>query len=100
MEILNNTNKSILEKNRINLLYEKFKKEFNNENKILINNIEYLLKIDVFAIENSLYFRQLPIWILGLLFCQSMHLDEIQIFFILPKEYDEDLRPEIHLQEK
>lgn len=78
IEITNNGSKTILEKNRVKLLFEKFRDEFENN----INYIEYVLTAGLCANEDSLYFKQVPIFILGLMFCQSMGLDEIQIGYV------------------
>jgi len=79
IEIANNINKTILEKNRIELLCKEFNKEFKNGN---LYNISYIMNINVSANESSLYFKQLPIWILGLMFLQSLNVDEIQIGYV------------------
>ena len=82
IEITNNTTKSIIEKNRIELLYHKFADEFNIDDKHRIDHIQYVVTVDVCASEDSLYFKQVPVWVLGLMFCQSMGLDEIQIGYV------------------
>jgi hypothetical protein len=78
IEIENNKIKSILEKNRIKLLHKEFRKEFHDN----IHDIQYTLKVSVEANEDSLYFKQLPIWIFGMIFSQSMNVDEIQIGYV------------------
>lgn len=82
IEISNNINKSILEKNRVKLLHEKFSKEFNKD-KYLLRDINYAVTVGVNASEDSLYFKQIPIWIFGAIFLQSMHFDEIQIGYVM-----------------
>lgn len=85
IEITNNQIKSLLEKNRIELLRREFLKEFKlpshgyNEP---IARINYLLNVGVVANESSLHLRQLPVWMLGLSFMQSMGVDEIQIGYV------------------
>lgn len=83
VEIQNNETKTILEKNRIELLHKEFKKEFNSdsywEGNSKLKHIEYILKANVSAREDSLYFKQVPIWIIATLFMQSHDIDEIQI---------------------
>ena len=78
IEINNNKVKSIIEKNRIGLLHKEFEKEFNTK----IKDIQYIMDVGVLANEDSLYFRQVPIWILGIMFCQSLDIDEIQIGYV------------------
>lgn len=84
VEITNNRNKSILEKNRIKLLHKEFEKEFNTSTETLIRNIQYRVKIDVDApFEDSLYFKQVPIWLLATLFSQNLDVDELQIGYVM-----------------
>lgn len=78
IKIKNNKTKTILEKNRINLLYNEFFKEFESN----INNVQYVASVDIIANEDSLYFKQMPIWIFSLMFMQSMEIDEIQIGYV------------------
>jgi hypothetical protein len=88
IEIENNVDKTILEKNRIELLHDEFKKEFNTEvfyrsEGANIYPINYAVKISVGTSESSLYFKQMPIWIFTLLYCQSLDVDEIQIGYVM-----------------
>jgi len=78
IEIKNNTNKTILEKNRIDLLYNKFYENFGNN----ITDIKYIMDIYIDAFVNNLYFTQMPIWITGLIFSQGLCVDELQIGYI------------------
>jgi hypothetical protein len=78
VEIENNDVKSILEKNRIELLYDEFSKEFKEK----IHFISYATSVGVNANEDSLYFKQIPIWILAMMFYQSIDIDEIQIGYV------------------
>jgi hypothetical protein len=85
IEITNNQVKSVIEKNRIELLRREFLKEFKHPNHRYdepIARINYLLNVGVVADESSLHLRQLPVWILGLSFMQSMGVDEIQIGYV------------------
>jgi hypothetical protein len=85
VEIENNQVKTILEKNRIKLLWKEFDKEFNNKNDYSyprIEPIEYAIKIAVDANEGSLYFKQVPIWIFSVVFLQGMNVDEVQIGYV------------------
>jgi len=84
IEIENNDVKSILEKNRIELLYQEFSKEFNSPENYerKIHEIHHAISVGVKANENSLYFKQIPIWIFSLMFMQSMNVDEIQIGYV------------------
>jgi|ERR1035437_852605 7-cyano-7-deazaguanine synthase in queuosine biosynthesis len=80
IEIENNKTKTILEKNRTKLLVEEFRKDKDFENKI--RDVKCILKVNVEANEDSLYFKQLPIWMFGMIFSQSMDVDEIQIGYV------------------
>lgn len=82
VEIGNNKNKSILEKNRTKLLWDLFKKEFKCDDyyQSAVNNI---FTITVDANESSLYFKQMPIWILGAIYAQGFDADEIQIGYVM-----------------
>jgi len=79
IEIKNNETKSILEKNRIELLYKEFKKEFKES---ILRDIIYAVNVSVSAYEDSLYFKQVPIWLFGMMFLQSTNVDEIQIGYV------------------
>lgn len=85
IEINNNINKSILEKNRIKLLYNEFDSEFNcnDYSKRKIHPINYAVIVGVNANENSLSFKQVPVWIFGMTFLQSLDVDEIQIGYVM-----------------
>jgi hypothetical protein len=81
--IENNRNKVQLEKNRIELLYKLFSEEFNKDYPSKINHIEYIMSVDVCANEGSLYFKQVPVWILAMLFCQGLrNVEEIQVGYV------------------
>lgn len=81
IEIQNNEAKTILEKNRIELLYKEFENDFNtNERKIC--RINYAVSAGVHAYGESLYFKQIPIWIFGMVFLQSLAVDEIQVGYV------------------
>lgn len=84
IEIQNNAAKTMLEKNRIELLFEKFAEEFNKSyDERKIHEIIYVAKVHITYSEYSLYFKQLPIWIFGMSFLQSMKVDEIQIGYVM-----------------
>jgi len=85
IEITNNQVKSVLEKNRIGLLRREFLKEFKTpigDWEEPLANINYLLSVGVDANESALRLRQLPVWMVGLSFMQSMKVDEIQIGYV------------------
>ena len=84
VEIENNETKTILEKNRTELLFREFSKEFNSPETYekQINDVHHAISVGVKASENSLYFKQMPIWIFSLMFMQSMDVDEIQIGYV------------------
>lgn len=83
IEIDNNYNKSILEKNRINLLYQKFTEEFNVNHQIKIYPVDYALNVKVNSHGNGLMFKQIPIWIFGVLFQCGIDYDEIHIGYVM-----------------
>ena len=78
VEIENNKIKTKLEKNRTKLLYEKFREEFSFN----ICDIEYSLRVKVTGGSSNLYFQQMPIWILALLYNQNCY-SEIQIGYVM-----------------
>lgn len=82
IEIENNRSKTILEKNRMELIWDKLSKEFNNDGNLLckINNA---LKVEVNSHGGGLMFKQIPIWLFGALFQQGKHLDEIHIGYVM-----------------
>jgi len=86
IEIENNTNKTKLEKNRIELLYKEFIKEFSSDN---IKSVNYPLSVGVNGGFNSVSLKQVPIWIMGLLTSQNNSLfyidniTELQISYVL-----------------
>jgi 7-cyano-7-deazaguanine synthase len=86
VEIKNNEKKTILEKNRIELLHKEFKKEFDPdaywEGNSKLKHLHYLFNVGVSANEDSLYFKQVPIWTAATLFMQSLDVDEIQIGYV------------------
>lgn len=82
VDIKNNINKTILEKNRIKILHKLFTEEFNKE-LFFLEKQKTIFTIDVVANENSLYFKQIPIWILGALYSQGLNADEIQIGYVM-----------------
>lgn len=77
IEIKNNYEKTQLEKNRIQLLHELFRKEFREK----IHEIVHTLSIDITPSDN-LKFKQIPIWILGLLYSQNHGVSELQIGYV------------------
>ena len=82
IEITNNQVKSVLEKNRIELLVKEFRKEFGDSYPQKIYDINYLATVGIDASEGALHLRQFPVWMLGLSFMQSMCVDEIQIGYV------------------
>ena len=77
IEIINNEAKSKLEKNRIELLWGMFREEF----KFKIQNIVYALKMDINAYDN-LSFKQVPVWLSGLVYSQNHGVNELQIGYV------------------
>lgn len=89
--IENNLNKPELEKNRVNLLYKSFYETYGD----LINPPEYVMSVEVMSIQSKLHLQQLPVWILGLQYCQMDFLDEIQIGYVMNDDaisYIDDIR--------
>lgn len=87
IEIGNNIYKSILEKNRIDLLYRKFEEEFDVNGEFdyqtRIHRADYGLKVDVNSHGDGLMFKQMPIWLFGMVFQCGNKLDEIQIGYVM-----------------
>lgn len=81
IEIENNKDKSIIEKNRTKLLREKFAEDFNT-NCTLIREVENVATIHVSSCFNDLHFKQVPIWLFGILYSQCIGVDEIQIGYV------------------
>ena len=98
IEIENNDKKTMLEKNRIKLLWKEFNNEFHYNkplNKSLLHDIQYVLKVSVSSNEDSLYFKQIPIWMFAMAFLQSLSIDEIQIGYVANDDaisYLDDIR--------
>lgn len=87
IEIENNEVKTKLEKNRIELLWKEFEKEFRNQEEgyydFKLKPIKYAIKVSVHANEGSLYFHQIPIWMFSAVFLQGMvEIDEVQIGYV------------------
>lgn len=80
LEITNNVNKVIMEKNRVELLVKEFRKDTELTGKI--NNVEYTIDVGVRSCADKLFFHQIPIWMLGILFIQGLDIDEIQIGYV------------------
>ena len=87
VEIENNEVKTKLEKNRIELLWKEFEKEFRKPEDsyydFKLKSIMYAVKVGVHANEGSLYFHQIPIWMFSIVFLQGMvDVDEVQIGYV------------------
>ncbi|MDA3781517.1 MAG: hypothetical protein PF487_15015 [Bacteroidales bacterium] len=84
VEIENNYIKTILEKNRTELLYNEFSKEFNlsGNHEKKIHDVHNVISVGLKANMCNIYFKQVPIWILAMMFCQNMDIDEIQIGYV------------------
>ena len=99
IEIENNRDKTILEKNRIELMY----KEFANDFPDYMRYINYVMKTNVNAREDSIYLKQVPVWIMGLLFSQGIDVDEIQIGYVCGDDstsYVQDMKDIYYSYEK
>jgi len=77
--ITNNGDKPQLERNRIKLLYKKFHETYGD----LIKEPENVMGVEITNLGSGLHFHQVPVWILGLQFCQISYLNEIQIGYIM-----------------
>ena len=87
IEIENNEVKSTIEKNRVKLLCNEFRKEFDGKKEIfekkLVHDVIFAIKVSVHANEGSLYFKQVPIWLFSVVFLQGMdNIEEIQIGYV------------------
>lgn len=80
IEIENNSNKSILEKNRIELLLNEFKKEFSGYERL--SGTKFVTNIFMGESGDGLFFKQIPIWILGLIYAQGQKFHEFQIGYV------------------
>lgn len=78
--IKNNTTKVAIEKRQIQLIYNSLGEHYPH----LMYNIRYPLEVNIFDISDRLYFKQIPIWILGMLYSElSSEVDEIQIGYVM-----------------
>lgn len=77
IEITNNSEKLILEKNRVERICELFHKNYGDR----IERVKYKLTFDVYP-EDHLYFKQVPIWIIAMLYTQQFY-DELQIGYVI-----------------
>lgn len=78
VEILNNVNKSRIEKQQIMKLHAEFRNEFGGA----INNVKHIAKVELWLSWNSnLKFKQTPIWLLATAFMDHNY-DEIQIGYV------------------
>lgn len=80
-EITNNSHKSKLEKNRIELLYKEFKKDFKYNG--ILKPINYVSEITIKSSNDSLVFQQLPLWFINILYSDISVYDEIQFGYIM-----------------
>lgn len=78
-EITNNGGKPKLEKNRIELIRDKFNKEFDHR----VESIKYTIELGVHNFSDTIHLQQVPIWILGLIYSQYDGLDEFQIGYVM-----------------
>jgi len=85
IEITNNEIKTILEKNRTKIIHKDLATEFNADKSYSdspLKDIHDIATVGVCANEDSLYFKQVPVWIIGVLFSQGLEVDEIQIGYV------------------
>lgn len=79
VEIVNNVAKSLIEKQRVNLLRDLFNVEFNNR----IDDVNHIFSIDVTGRFGGLVFKQLPIWLNALLYSDLTKYDEIHLGYVM-----------------
>lgn len=79
MEILNNHNKSAAEKQQI----EKLWKVFDNQFPGMIKNIRYPISARADNSKSNLVFVQIPIFLIGSLYCMGKDIHEMQIGYIM-----------------
>lgn len=79
IDIKNNRDKVKLEKNRAELLVNKFRDKYTSDK---IDHVRYPLTIEVSG-NNVADLAQVPVWIMGLTYSQGYDLDEIQIAYVM-----------------
>jgi 7-cyano-7-deazaguanine synthase in queuosine biosynthesis len=77
VEVENNKDKTTLEKNRIEALWKLFNEAYGHK----IVPITYSVKVSIDPNDN-LAFRQVPLWLLSLLFSQNHGVSELQIGYV------------------
>lgn len=92
IELTNNKNKTIVEKDRINKLYNLFIKDFNYN----IDSIRTPLQLNINSWRNELMFSQMPLWVFGILYSGELsNIDEIHIGYVMNDDaisYLDDLK--------
>jgi hypothetical protein len=80
-EIENNKNKTILEKNRIDLILTKLHVDFSG--KAILHDIDYGLSVNIKSHGDGLLFKQIPIFIMGAIYLAGDNVDEIQLGYVM-----------------
>lgn len=77
-QIMNNENKTKIEKQNVQMLYHLFYEKYNNQ-------IERPMFVSEVTVNGSyeLMFKQLPIWIFSILYLPFSEIDEIQIAYVM-----------------
>lgn len=78
-ELLNNEHKTKVEKKVIENLLSLFQKEYDDQ----IKNINYISEILIKSHHINLIFKQLPIWMINILYSNLDIYDEIQIGYVM-----------------
>lgn len=81
IEIKNNEYKSEIEKNRIYLIYDLLYEKYGNIIEKPLELLDICLKSSCGG--GELLFKQLPIWLLGVLYLQDKSVDEIQLGYVM-----------------
>lgn len=87
VNIGNNKDKATVEQNRTKLLWDMFYEDFKlndiNYSFQLHTRVTNIFTIDVDAREDSLMFKQMPVWLLAAIYAQGFDADEIQIGYVM-----------------
>ena len=77
INIENNKAKSKIEKKQIDEIYENLRKKYSN-----LNRVEEILDVSIKSGSANIFFQQLPIWMLGIIYLSPHYANEIQIGYV------------------
>ena len=77
-QILNNENKTKIEKQNVKMLYHLFHEKYSNQ----IERPLFVSEVNIHG-SHDLMFKQLPIWIFSILYLPFSEIDEIQIAYVM-----------------